>query len=75
MVMYDGSTEQNRALADELGLTFPVVSDTSMSLFDRWDPTGATPSGTFLDRGSVVSEIDVIWYPGLIEELVYGEGN
>ncbi len=73
MVMVDGSPDQNRALADELGLTFPVLSDTRMELFDRWDPSGETPSGTFLERGSVVSEIDVIWYPGMIEELVYGE--
>lgn len=71
MVMYDGFPENNREYGDEYGLTFPILSDTTLSLFARWNPSGETPSTTLLDRGVVVHEIDTTWYAAQIEALVY----
>lgn len=70
MVMYDGTPDGAMGLADELGLTFPVLSDPSLEVFERFNPNGETPTSTFIVEGSVVHTIDVGWYPGLIEEIL-----
>jgi len=71
MVMWDGGSETAAALADEYDLTFPILHDPNMELFNRWNPTGATPSSTMIDRGVEVYDFDIAWYQDLIESLVY----
>ena len=73
MVMYDATPETARALGEELGLTFPILSDPSYELFNRWNETHATPSSTIIDRGAVVAETETVWYPAQLEGYVYGE--
>jgi hypothetical protein len=73
MVMYDGTSAASMQLANELGLTFPVLSDPELEVFDRLNPNGETPKSTFLSEGLVVEHVSVGWYPGLVEELLYPE--
>lgn len=73
MVMYDGSTQANMDLAVELGLNFPILSDPSGEVFSRFNPDADTPESAFIDKGMVVHTLDVIWYPGLVEDILYGE--
>ncbi len=73
MLMYDGTSAQSMAMAEELNLTFPILNDTGLEVFDRLDPSGATPKSTFLDVEVVVHSVEVAWYPGMIEEILYGE--
>ena len=73
MVMYDGTSSSTMALAEEMGLTYPILSDPNGELFDRWDPDYFTPSTTFVARGGVVEMVDTVWYQSLVEELVYAE--
>ncbi len=72
MVMYDGTPESCRELATELGLTFPVLSDPSGEVFTRFNNDGETPESAFFAEGMTVHTLDVIWYPALIEEVLYG---
>ena len=72
MVMYDGTSAAAMDLANELGLTFPVLSDPGLEVFDRFNPTGRPQLGLHpagcrgpLHRGR--------WYPALVEDLLYGE--
>jgi hypothetical protein len=73
MVMYDGTETTNRQLADELGLTFPILADPSGEVFSRFNSDGDTPESAFIAEGMSVHTLDVIWYPALIEEVLYGE--
>jgi len=73
MVMYDASPADALAYAQEKSLTFPILSDTSMQVFARWDSSGTVPSSTIIDRGVVVAEVDTTWYQSLIEGYVYDE--
>lgn len=73
MVMYDGDPSRSLQLAQDYGLSFPILTDTSLSVFSRFDPSGDTPSSTFIAEGMVVHSVDVAWYPALIEEILYGE--
>lgn len=73
MVMYDGSPSENLQFAESRSLTFPILSDTSMELFERWDPSGSTPSSTLLDRGLEVHAVDTSWYTSQLEALIYEE--
>ncbi len=73
MVMYDGTPEAARRLADELGLTYPVLSDPGLEVFGRFNPDGATPTSTFISPGAEVARVDVGWYPALVEELLYAD--
>lgn len=73
MVMYDGSQQANMDLANELGLTIPILSDPGGEVFSRFNPDGETPKSAFIDKGMVVHTLDVIWHPGLVEEVLYGE--
>ena len=75
MIMDDATPEECATYADEIGLTFPVLSDLRGEIFARWNTSGAVPSTTILDRGMVVSEIDITWYQDKIEEYVYGDGR
>lgn len=73
MVMYDGTPDSTRGLADELGLTFPILSDPSGEVFRRFNPDSDTPESAFIEAGMTVHSLDVIWYPALIEDVLYGE--
>lgn len=73
MVMYDGTPESAKQLGEQLGLTFPILSDPTGLVFDRWDESGITPSSTVLDRGVEVAHVDTTWYPAQLEELIYPE--
>jgi hypothetical protein len=73
MVMYDGSQQPNMDLAIELGLSFPILSDPGGEVFPRFNPDADTPESAFIDKGMVVHTLDVIWHPGLVEEILYGE--
>jgi peroxiredoxin len=73
MVMYDSTAADAKALADEKGLSFPILSDPSQEVFGRWDPSTTVPSSTILDRGVVVAEVGIAWYQSLLEGYVYGE--
>ena len=73
MVMYDGDPSSCKTLADDLGLTFPVLSDATGEVFDRFNPEAETPQSDFIAEGVTVHTVDVIWYPGLVEEVLYGE--
>lgn len=75
MVMYDGTAEANMALAEELGLTFPILSDPGGEVFSRFNPDGETPQSAFIAEGMTVHTLDVIWYPALVEEVLYGESQ
>ena len=70
MVFYDGTPETTAAFAQERGLTFPILSDPDRVVFDRWNPSGGTPSTTMLARGARVHAVDTTWYPAQIEELL-----
>jgi len=70
MVMYDGDVSEIAALAEEQGLTFPILMDAENEVFGRWDPERITPSTTLFTKGAVVDSIDVQWYNDLIEEMV-----
>ncbi len=70
MIFADGTVEKTSQFAKEKGLTFPVLSDPDRVVFDRWNAAGATPSTTMLAKGLVVHEIDTVWYPAMIEELL-----
>lgn len=72
MIMYDGTPERARDLGEQLGLTFPILSDPNYEVFGRWDESNVTPSSTIIDRGSEVAIIDTTWYPAQLEELIYG---
>ena len=73
MVMYDGDPSRSLQMAQDYGLSFHIMTDTSLSVFSRFDPSGDTPSSTFIAEGMVVHSVDVAWYPGLVEEILYGE--
>lgn len=73
MIMYDSSAAEAKALADEKGLTFPILSDPSQEVFGRWDPSVTVPSSTVLDRGAVVSDVGIAWYQSLLEGYIYDE--
>ena len=73
MVMYDGTSAAAMDLANELGLTFPVLSDPGLEVFDRFNPTGETPNSAFILPGAEVHSTEVGWYPALVEDLLYGE--
>jgi len=73
MVMYDGDPASCKTLADDLGLTFPVLSDPSGEVFSRFNPDAGTPESAFISEGMTVHTLDVIWYPGLVEEILYGD--
>ena len=73
MVMYDGDPSRCKTLADDLGLTVPVLSDPSGEVFSRFNPDADTPESAFIAEGMTVHTLDVIWYPGLVEEILYGE--
>ncbi len=73
LVMSGGDSTTAKNLADEYGITFPVLSDPSYSVFNRWNPTYSMPSTTFLRPGLVIEEIETMWYPERVEELLYGE--
>ena len=73
LIMYDGTPESMMQLAEERDLTFPVLADPEMTVFDRFDPEYITPSSTFLVPGSEVHSIDVSWHNALVEEVLYGE--
>lgn len=70
LVMYDGTSSQAMALANDLDLNFPILLDPGLEVFDRFNPDGETPTSTFLTEGSVVHTIDVGWYPALVEEIL-----
>jgi len=72
MVFYDGTPDSLMELANEKGLTFPLLSDPDKTVFGRWNPESATPKTTLLERGAKVYEVDSAWRPALIEELLYG---
>jgi hypothetical protein len=73
MVMYDGSPDRTAQLADEYGLTYPILSDASGEVFGRFNQEQSTPQSDFIAEGMTVHTVDVIWYPALIEEVLYGE--
>lgn len=73
MVMYDSTPASAKELADELGLTFPILSDASGEVFTRFNPAQETPQSDFIAPGMTVHTTDVIWYPALVEDIVYGE--
>ena len=75
MVMYDGDPSSTRQLADEYGLTFPILSDPSGEVFTRFNDDGDTPESAFIEAGMTVHTLDVIWYPALVEEIIYGEAQ
>ena len=70
MVMYDGDPSEVVALAEEQGLTFPILVDPGNEVFGRWDPKRITPSTTLIAKGAVVQAIDTQWYNDMIEEMV-----
>jgi len=72
MVMYDGDSASALALGEQLGLTFPILSDPTGELFTRWDPSYTTPSTTLIDKGSTVWATETTWYTAQLEELLYG---
>ncbi len=73
MVMLDGTPETAAALAEEAGLSIPILSDPQQKAFGRWDPQLATPDTAFIKPGMEVHMTGVTWYPALIEEVLYGE--
>ncbi|MBK7755953.1 MAG: hypothetical protein IPI35_06010 [Deltaproteobacteria bacterium] len=73
LVMSGGDSNTAKTLADENGLTFPVLTDPSYEVFNRWNPSNTTPSTTLLRPGGLVEEIETTWYPEQIEEPLYGE--
>ncbi len=73
MIMYDTTSSEAAAYANEKNLTFPILSDTNREVFGRWDPSITVPSSTIIDRGAVVAEIETAWYQSLIESYVYTE--
>ena len=75
MVMYDGTPTTTLQLATELGLTFPILSDASGEVFGRFNDDGDTPESAFIAEGMQVHTLDVIWYPALVEEVLYGEAE
>jgi len=72
MVMYDGDPASALALGEDIGLTFPILSDPDGELFERWDPSYTTPSTTLIDKGSEVWATETTWYTAQLEELLYG---
>lgn len=73
LVMNGGDSTSAKTLADENGLTFPVLVDPTYEVFNRWNPSYTTPSTTFLRPGLVIDQIETTWYPEQVEELLYGE--
>lgn len=73
MVFYDGDTVRAQELAAEQGLSYPLLNDSGSEVFERWDPQYKTPSTTIIDRGNVVTEIDTVWYPAMLDALIYDE--
>lgn len=70
MVFYDGTPETTKAFADERNLNFPILSDPDKTVFDRWNPSGGTPSTTVLGRGVEVHAVDTTWHTAMLEELM-----
>ena len=70
MVMRDGNPQKNLDLAQKKGLNFPVVSDPSGVLFERWDPTNKTPSTTLIRKGVEVFTIDEGWHTESIKDML-----
>ncbi|MEL6348707.1 MAG: hypothetical protein AAFV53_36725 [Myxococcota bacterium] len=58
VVMWQGSPEDAGILAAQLNLTYPVITDLELSLFDRWNTLSVTPSTTVIERGVRVEAID-----------------
>jgi len=75
MVMYDGDPSSTAQLAAEQGLSFPILSDPSGEVFNRFNSDGDTPESAFIAEGMTVHTLDVIWYPALVEEVLYGEAQ
>lgn len=73
MIMYDGDTASMKGLAEEMGLTFPILADPRYEVFDRWDPSRATPSSTLFKPGALVEKVDTTWYTDMIEDALYSE--
>jgi hypothetical protein len=73
LVMNGGDSTTAKTLADDNGLTFPVLVDPTYEVFQRWNPSYTTPSTTLLRPGLVVEEVETTWYPEQIEALLYGE--
>ena len=73
LVMSGGDSNTAKTLADENGLTFPVLTDPTYEVFGRWNQSNTTPSTTLLRPGLIVEEIETTWYPEQVEELLYGE--
>ena len=74
MVMFDWDAASVQASAEEYGLSFPVLGDTTRRAFDRWDPSYRTPSATIINRGMVVHTIDGMWSEELIQQLLEENG-
>ena len=72
MVMYDGDPTSTAGLASDLSLTFPILSDPSGEVFARFNEAQETPQSDFIAPGMTVHTVDMIWYPALIEEVLYG---
>ena len=70
MIMRDGDATRAAELAEEHGLTYPILDDSAMEVFERWNPEMTTPSSTFIHRGMVVEMVGTQWYNALVEELV-----
>jgi len=60
-------------LVEELDLHFPILLDPGRELFGRWNSDLITPSATYIDRGSVIQEIDAEFDENLILELLSGD--
>lgn len=73
MVFPDGTPESTMALAQERGLTFPILSDPERTLFNRWNPAGGTPNTTILGRGVRVEQIEGGWHRQMLEDFLAGQ--
>ena len=71
IIMYDGTVEQTKEIAEDMDLNYPILLDSMHVVFDRWNPEVKLPSTIMIRRGNVVHSIDQTWYTDLIEDVVY----
>jgi hypothetical protein len=72
MVLYDGSASADRALAEALGLTRPILSDSGGAVFGRADPDGENPDSAFIPEDMTVPALAGIGYPARVEAVRSG---
>ena len=55
IIMYDGTVEQTKELAEDMNLNYPILLDSQHVVFDRWNPEIKLPSTIIFKYGIIIA--------------------